>query len=886
MRSSTQASPGSQEPPAGRSSRRGVLLLAALLFVIVGFLFRDSFRPEMAAFANDGPLGAMAAACFQLPGAWKGIWADLNWLGGTGGVAPVDFTWILNWLLGPLYFIKFYPGITVITLGLAAWVFFRQLGFAPAVCILGGLAAALNSDFFSYACWGLGTLPLCVASVFLALAALVSRIQPAWAKPILAGAALGSALMEGFDNGAIFSLYVAAFAMFHAWNSPGTAETGRRISLGLIQTAVVAVASALVASHMLIGLVQGNITGVTGMGQDKESTAARWQFATQWSLPPRETLRAIIPGLYGYRMDTPDGGQYWGTVGSDPSWDAYFAQRSRSPESAPRAMLRFSGAGHYTGVLVILLAAFGVVQSLRREKGPLSPTERRWVWFWAAVALVSLLFAFGRFAPFYRIIYALPYFNTIRNPVKFLHPLNTALVVLCAYGLQALWRGWIEKNPARAGGLTESFRSWWATAPTPDRRWVTGTFVLCLASLLAWLIYGSARASLVHYLAEVGFPGPDGEAIARFSHREVGLFVLFFASSSALLVALLCGWLSGSRARFAALAVGTLLTLDLARANAPWIIHYDWRERFTTNPLFDTLRASPHTARVTGQLPFGLPGKAGEVLRSLASVYGAEWIQHQFRYFNIQSLDIVQQPRTPADFAAYAGALETKPVRKWELTNTRFMITLAPLVDAINQSLDPELKRFRLHTAFDLAQTPSGVITVTTNTSGPFGLVEFTGAMPRAMLFDNWRPNVPDDEALSLLSSTNFSPYSQLLIADAVPAPSVNTSTQPAGTATYESYSSRNVVIATEARTPCILLLNDKHDPDWNVLVDGKPEPLLRANFIMRGVYLTPGKHRVEFRFEPSRNSLWFSCAAIAASLALLAYTGFAGSRSTSAGPR
>ncbi len=880
MRPSPPHDPHAAAPaPTPAPGWQPFLILALLLVGILGFLFRESFRPGMATFANDGPLGAMMAACFQLPGAWSGIWADLNWIGVTGGIPPIDLTWVLNWLLGPLLFIKFYPPIALLILGLCAALFFRQLGFAPAVCVLGGLAAALNSDFFSYACWGLGTLTLCVASVFLALAALTSKIRPAWARPVLAGAALGSALMEGFDNGAIFSLYVAAFAMFLAWNSRPAESTGRRLGMGAIQTAGVAVASALVASHMLIGLVQGNITGVAGMGQDKESKAARWTFATMWSLPPKEALRTFIPGLYGYRMDTPDGGQYWGTAGSDPDWDTYFEKRERTPEQAPRKQLRFSGAGHYAGVLVVLLAAFAVFQGFRGTSSPLTLQERRWVRFWAATAFVSLLFALGRYAPFYRIVYSLPYFSTIRIPMKFLHPMNVALVVLCGYGLQALWRGWVEKRNPRAAGVTETFRTWWSTAPAADRRWVAATVGATCLALLAWLIYGSSRTQVLHFLGEVGFQGSEAESIARFSHREVGLFVLVLGTGVALLILILSGWLSGARARFAALALGTLLTLDLARANAPWVVHYQWQERLATNPLFDILRASPQTARVTGQLPFAIPGRAGQLQQSLASVYGVEWLQHQFRRFDIQSLDLVQMPRKPADLAAYEMAVKPNPVREWELTNTRYLLTLAPLVDPMNQQLDPVGKRFRLHTAFNLTQTPDGVIQVATNTEGPFGLVEFSGALPRAMLFDRWRGDVDDDEALSLLGGANFSPHAEVLVADPVPQPSVTTASQPAGTAVYESYTSRRFVIATDARTPCILLVNDKHDPDWTVFVDGKPEPLLRANFIMRAVYLTPGKHQVEFRFEPSRGSLWFSASAIGASLALLGFTRFSRAR-------
>jgi hypothetical protein len=69
-----------------------------------------------------------------------------------------------------------------------------------------------------------------------------------------------------------------------------------------------------------------------------------------------------------------------------------------------------------------------------------------------------------------------------------------------------------------------------------------------------------------------------------------------------------------------------------------------------------------------------------------------------------------------------------------------------------------------------------------------------------------------------------------------------------------------------------VLLLNDRFDPNWNVRVDGKPETLLRCNYIMRGVYLPPGAHTVEFRFQPPVGPLYVSLAAIGAGLLLLGF--------------
>ena len=63
-----------------------------------------------------------------------------------------------------------------------------------------------------------------------------------------------------------------------------------------------------------------------GMAQDEATKKQRWDEATRWSLPKAETLRLIIPGLFGYRMpelygepvESANGSNYWGAMGQSP----------------------------------------------------------------------------------------------------------------------------------------------------------------------------------------------------------------------------------------------------------------------------------------------------------------------------------------------------------------------------------------------------------------------------------------------------------------------------------------------------------------------------------------------------------------------------------------
>ena len=257
--------------------------------------------------------------------------------------------------------------------------------------------------------------------------------------------------------------------------------------------------------------------------QDSKSPAENWDWATQWSLPKIETLRVVIPGLFGYRMDTPEGGQYWGTVGQQPGWPSHH-----------QGFPRYSGSGEYAGVAVALIALWALAASFSSSSRAFSAAERKLVWFWAAMALLSLLFAFGRHAPFYRFLYALPFFSSIRNPIKFMHPFQLSLLILFCYGLEGLSRRYLETSGSKLLSLADQVKAWWAKATIFEKRWTLGSFASAGLSILGMLIYSTSRQELERHLTASGFDATQATAIARFSSGELGFFILFLLISIAL----------------------------------------------------------------------------------------------------------------------------------------------------------------------------------------------------------------------------------------------------------------------------------------------------------------------------------------------------------------
>ena len=884
-----------------------------LFFVILSVLFFSSYLPGFTIFSNDGPLGVLTSQCRQLPDEFLGVWQDLNSIGSREGGAVPNLSFGLNWLLGPVGFSKFYVPVALLILGLGAWCFFRRLGLAPLACVLGGLAAMLNSGFFSAACWGVASHSICIGMNFFALALLVDRTpRRRWAKVALAGMAVGMGVVEGADVGAIFSLYVAAFVIYQAFVAEG--QPWKNVAGGISRVAVVALFAAFMAAQLISVQVATQIKGVAGAQQDTRTKQERWDWATQWSLPKREALGLVVPGLFGYRLDTPDGGNYWGAAGRDAAWDRYFANGRQSPP--PQGFLRFTGGGNYAGVLVVLIAVWAALQSLRKDS-VFSAANRKIIWFWLVVVMGSLLLAFGRYAPFYQLLYALPYFSTIRNPAKFTHLVNWALVVLFAYGVHGLSRRYLEIAATGGASLSGQLNHWWSKVTGFDRRWTVGCVLAICSSALGWLIYASSRKNLEAYLQTVQFDADMAKVIAGFSIREVAWFILFLSLAAGTVALIVSGWFAGRRAKWGGLMLGLLLLVDLGRANQPWIIFWDYAQKYATNPVIDLLREKPHEQRVAIlprwlTLAFRLP--EGLVAREqyLQQLYGIEWSQHHFLYYNIQSLDIVQMSRVSQDLAMYEGALQFRSpdtlhlvTRQWQLTNTRYLLGAAGLLDVLNQGIDPVQHRFRIVTQFDIVPKPGITrpthleeLTAEFSTNGNYALFEFTGALPRAKLYSDWQVAANDPAALKelnaaakdtnelnvikttgtndyltlkKLASPTFDPQQTVLLAAPLPAPAPASATNPnAGTVEFTSYAPKHIVLNARAEKPSVLLLNDKYDSNWEVWVDGRPAPLLRCNYIMRGVYLTPAQHTVEFMFRPPIGALYVSLAAIALGLVLL----------------
>ncbi len=413
-----------------------------------------------------------------------------------------------------------------------------------------------------------------------------------------------------------------------------------------------------------------------------------------------------------------------------------------------------------------------------------------------------------------------------------------------------------------------------------------GSGIFCLAAMVGFLMVKGSLPDITKYLEHNGFEDADlASRIARFCVGEVGVFAIYLTMSSAVVILILSGAMAGQRAKWAWTILCVIMICDLSRADAPWIRYYNYKEKYSTNPLVEMLRQKPWEHRVVSRTS---PAQPIYDLSSDPNFGGLShwWLENDFPFNDIQDLEIDQAPRMPVIDSSYLGNFVVRSLktdlspatRLWQLTNTRYILADANMEAVLNQIGQPK-NSFRTVMRMEMAVKPgvtqfedAGDMTVKTNSQGPTALLEFTHALPRVKLFSQWRV-MEDSAALQTLASPQFDPEKTVLVSKDTPV-----SQEPGqadadpGTVEITHYESKYLVVQANVKTPAVLLRNDHTGYSWNVWVDQKPQPILTCNYIMQGVLLSPGQHTIEFRYQPPQAMLRVSLGGLVLAILLAVY--------------
>ncbi|HEX2069972.1 MAG TPA: YfhO family protein, partial [Actinomycetota bacterium] len=121
----------------------------------------------------------------------------------------------------------------------------------------------------------------------------------------------------------------------------------------------------------------------------------------------------------------------------------------------------------------------------------------------------------------------------------------------------------------------------------------------------------------------------------------------------------------------------------------------------------------------------------------------------------------------------------------------------------------------------------------------------------RASLVSSWSVLSDRDEVLASVTAPNFDPARRVLLErDPGLGPSPPPTGRIPGTVSYEQLDAQSASITVQSSAPAIVLIRTPYDPNWHATVDGKPAPLLAADYLVQGVPVPAGHHRIDLAYD------------------------------------
>lgn len=140
---------------------------------------------------------------------------------------------------------------------------------------------------------------------------------------------------------------------------------------------------------------------------------------------------------------------------------------------------------------------------------------------------------------------------------------------------------------------------------------------------------------------------------------------------------------------------------------------------------------------------------------------------------------------------------------------------------------------------------------VFTSPDGKEIVLENSRVLPKAWLVSSVYKVSSREQALQIMQSPEFDPRRAALIEKDAPLALGNRNLQNPDSVEVKTYEGVTIDISADTPQNSLLVLGEKYYQGWKAFVDGKQVEIHPVNNILRGIYLTPGKHDVKFRFDP-----------------------------------
>ncbi|MBR9979120.1 MAG: hypothetical protein KFH87_13630 [Bacteroidetes bacterium] len=539
--------------------------------------------------------------------------------------------------------------------------------------------------------------------------------------------------------------------------------------------------------------------GSGGSGHGTVTGGLDYDYATQWSFSPMEVVTFFVPSFVGFGSPT-----YWGTM-------------------------MFTESPIYLGVVISFLALLGII---------IRPKDR-FVHFWIALGVLSLLISFGRnFSPLYDLFFHyVPFFNNFRIPSMILFMMALCVGMLAGIGLTEIMRLLRERKRNEGAAITARLtRVIWipvAVAAVLVLALITfeGGFKQTISEMMQQNQPRSYQAmqQIVQYeqagrMAELPpeYQSLTPGGIYRMAVNDALLALLFMVLAAGTLWAMVKGKLS------LVVVQGVLLLIIIADW---WIVDY--------KPMnMVSLREQERSLAKTDVVDF-LHKNDETVYRVLPA--GAHGDDNWYVAFGVQSVAGYH----PAKLRLYDD------VRN--MMYNQFQFQDAEHVESVNWAMLSMLNARYLIAPRDWNITAQFLTPVFKGKNETVYENEYV--LPRAFFVGSYEV-IPDDEELFNKINTlpGYHPHRVAYLSEEPPrsvAP-VPDSLIYQTSVELTDFGINSFAYDLETPVDAVFKLSEVYYPSgWSATLNGEPVDILRSDYTLRAVVIPAGKHRLEMHFEP-----------------------------------
>jgi len=423
----------------------------------------------------------------------------------------------------------------------------------------------------------------------------------------------------------------------------------------------------------------------------------------------------------------------------------------------------------------------------------------------ALVAVVGgILFSMGKYTPFYQFLYDfLPGISRFRVPKMMLFITAFGLAVLTARGIDLL------KDRELPDADRVQRWVWWLLAFPLVLAIMLGAEKLFGVALRDWMMELLARPT--RYQSGIGLVSQRWFTI----ERETGIALALASLSSLVLLGIV------RRKLVAGVGIAVLFVLlagDLWRVNSNFLV-------LTNTPNRTEAAVSPALAWIKTQ-GTGVRVKKHEV--------------PEYRALLLGNADPMSYASAGVPVLFTANAVQK---RRWQ-----------EYLDALSlQSTLPDIMNVRWLVAdeklYEQNRGHFGNRYPVVFRGGNEVVLENRQVLPKAWLVSQVKVETDPLQRLKQMQDLSFDPSRTVLVESAPPF-ALSPAPKP-GEVLLQQYANERLRLSASVSSNSLLVLGEKYHKGWKAQIDGKPAEIVPVNHILRGVYLTPGKHTVEFRFDP-----------------------------------